>query len=91
MQTGTPRESVRKQAARRRAVQVEALAVARVEHRDHERAALAGEAHVSDETLVEDGVDEGALAAAPLREPPHAAPFEVGVGHFAHGGLRLHQ
>ncbi len=51
-------------AARRGAVNVERLAIAREGGRDHEGLVAVDEAEVADERLVEDGVDGGAVVRA---------------------------
>ncbi len=49
-----------------RPVQQQPLAVAPVQHRDHDRAVVGGEPDVGDEALVEDGVRRPAVVAPPL-------------------------
>ena len=59
-------------AAERRAVQIQLLSCARVQHRDHERLAAVGEAEVRDESLVEDRMDRRVVVRAAARAPAHA-------------------
>ena len=60
-------------ATRQRAVAVDDLAVAGVQHGDHERlAVLVDDAQVGDQCLVEDRVDRLALVAAPFALAPQA-------------------
>ncbi len=56
-------------AAHRGAVQVEVIALAPVERRDHDRRAVAQEADVADEAAVEDRVDRRAVIVAALAQP----------------------
>ena len=66
-----PRE-LAERPARSRAVDVDVVADAGVQRRDHERLAVGDEAEVGDEPGVQDGVDRLAVVPAPLGKPAHA-------------------
>ena len=64
-----PVASASQHPARRRAVDHDLVADARVQRRDHRRPAVVDEAHVADQRLVEDRVDRRAVVRAALRQP----------------------
>ena len=59
-------------AARGRAVDVDGVADARVEHRDADRLVSVGERHVREQPAIEDRVDRLAVVPALLRPAPHS-------------------
>ena len=67
-----PARELAERPARSRAVDVDLVADAGVERRDHERLAVGDEAEVGDEPGVEHRVDRLAVVPAPLGEPAHA-------------------
>ena len=68
-----------------RAVHVEPIAHPHVEGRDHERPPVGDEAHVADQRLVEDRMDQRAVVGAARGEAAHGRP--VGARDLVHRRL----
>ena len=70
--------------AGRRSVDIEPIAHPHVDRRDHERPPVGDEAHMADQPLVEDGVDQRAVVGAASREAADCRP--VGARDLVHRG-----
>ena len=82
-QAGMPSPSAAHGAARRGAVDVEEVADARVQRRDHVRLPLALEAEMADERGVEDRVDRRAVVGGALVDA-----LDAGAGRRGSGAMR---